>query len=138
MLSCGQACSAPCANGRQSIVAVRLVVLCRMDMRPGPKRPGDAAAVFMCPGRLDAGAVPHVGVCRSFRSLLTVLRVYGPILRHSNRSSSVIYRHNKRGLILQGLLPNTPAAGTRCHLGVDLSKVVANGGITPFWTWQGP
>ena len=23
-------------------------------------------------------------------------------------------------------------------LGVDLSKVVENGGITPFWTWQGP
>ena len=26
---------------------------------------------------------PHVGVCRSFRIFLTVLRVYGPILRHS-------------------------------------------------------
>ena len=24
------------------------------------------------------------------------------------------------------------------YLRVDLSKVVANGGITPFWTWQGP
>ena len=69
MLSCGQACSASCANGRQSIVAVRLVVLCRMDMRPGPKRPGDAAAVLCAragwtPGRSRMWGFAEVsGVC---------------------------------------------------------------------------